>query len=838
MNRWRKIMEQLHKAYRGRRDDRGSAIVVVIIAMAMIGIMATTLMWMAYMNYMIKVNDIKNKNSFYSAEIVVEQIMAGVQIDVSRAVGSAYEQMATEWGMMDDKKMPVSEAARYKTFATSYMDALVKTFKDTTRAGNYYDRNKLKAYIDADLFDASSPTKGVDVNAWNNGNRAGASKKEPEMEMVNDNSLILHNIYVSYTDSNGLVSIVQTDICIDVPKLVFTQNGSIDELYNYVLIGNEGIEMTMGSGTTRTEGSVFAGTDDHNKGGILINAASTLDMSDAKNVISKGDIRLEGPAAGMIVKDVPGEANRVFAQNIYLNSGTISLDSKTYVANDLSLNGSGSKATLTKEYYGYGASAYNGLPGEPDIDSSASSAIVINGRNSTIDMSGIKRLMIAGRSYIGQSTTMAEAAYKQAQIEAGLETAGQPVMMGESIAVKGGQIAYLVPAECIGTMDGELLYGQNPLAGDKESDLQADKAAYGDLFNEVDFFKKVYRLGNKSLSEFGVTDMRNIRKVFAQYNGGTLVYYYLVMSKDDAEKYFVQYYDFTANKEALDGYFTKYASGGILLGDYTAATNQYTILGNSLVSDALSASGVTLLTGFDQTTLMPGDESGDGSETGDGSGTVPGGYQEVEENADPFTSAKTEAEVVAAAQEINEKYTALYTNLSEDYSSIGVGQNVYNSVIKEVDVQNYLSSHGGRVRFYTDIDAVSGYKSGLQAVVTNESDVSLSALGDCSDIRLIVSTGNVTVDKNFTGLIVAKGKITIDGTAAGGVASIKRNQMELYKVLNAQSGISGDTITPLDMFVNGSGSMSGGASSAEVDAAGNLQIDYGEIVRYMNWIKK
>ena len=66
---------QLYRWAKKRRDDRGSAIVIVIIAMAMIGILATTMLWMAYMNYMIKVADIRNKNSFYTAEEVVEQVI-------------------------------------------------------------------------------------------------------------------------------------------------------------------------------------------------------------------------------------------------------------------------------------------------------------------------------------------------------------------------------------------------------------------------------------------------------------------------------------------------------------------------------------------------------------------------------------------------------------------------------------------------------------------------------------------------------------------------------------------------------------------------------------------
>lgn len=53
---------KLHR--RLRRDNRGSAIVIVIIAMAMIGILASAILWSAYMNYMIKIDDIRNKKSF------------------------------------------------------------------------------------------------------------------------------------------------------------------------------------------------------------------------------------------------------------------------------------------------------------------------------------------------------------------------------------------------------------------------------------------------------------------------------------------------------------------------------------------------------------------------------------------------------------------------------------------------------------------------------------------------------------------------------------------------------------------------------------------------------
>lgn len=834
-------MAQLCRLAKKRRDDRGSAIVIVIIAMAMIGILATTMLWMAYMNYMIKVADIRNKNSFYSAEEVVEQVMSGLRRESAEAVGIAYREVLANWDNLE------SEEARSNVFMTTYLDTLVDKLKDSSRGAAYYDRTKLEAYVDAGIFQRGTPTVGVDEDAWDHGAPLSDPLGDSVMEIVNNNSIILKNIYVSCTDSDDRVSIVQTDICMDVPKLIFENNGSIDALYQYTLIGNEGIDVQV-PGVIRTEGSIYAGTDVNGKGGFHVGkdtvAATKMTMEDSLRVISKGDIKVD-PASSLLIRDVLGQDNRVYAKNITLNSATTSIDSKVYVANDLTLDGVGSRVALTKEYYGYGESTYNGFVTEPAIDSGASSAIIINGKDSTVDMSSVTRLMIAGRAYIGQDATSAEAEYNKTQIEAGLMAPRTPVMMGESIAVKGGQVAYLVPAECIGTLEGESAIGQNPINADKENDIIDFQNAYGTDFKEVDFDRKVYRLGGKSLSEFGVVDMNHIRKVYAPYKGGSLLYYYLVMEKTQAEKYFVQYYDFHANREEIDTYFNRYLSGGFQLGDFTSATNQYTILGNSLVSSALSASGVTLLTGVDQTTLLP--PAGTSEEGGTGTpaeGTDPAAppidpdaYTETGVNADEVTNNRTEDAVLALSAQIRREYKGLNYNLKEaappaladpDIDPVEAAKHyVFNSVIKEAEVEQYLTdNHVNHVTYETS--------SGLLAHLA-KGDVTLSGISgvDPSKLRLLVCYGNVTVDRDFTGLIIAKGKITVTGAA-----NIKLGGTDLANVLEAESKITGDTRTPIDMFVNGGGSMLNGAEAPGVDDAGNLVLDYSELVRYMNWIKK
>ncbi len=787
-----------------KKRNSGSSIVIVIIAMAMIGILATTLLWMSYINYKIKVNDIRNKNSFYSAETVMEQIVAGLQKETSDAVAVAYQEVLSNWEELG------SESNRYSSFASMYLDTLVKHLRDSEKGDGYYSRDILEGYVDTTIWG------NVNKTAWNNGtDETDASKaKAPVMELVNGNSLVLRNVFVSYMDGDRL-SIVSTDLCLDVPEIVFTQSGSIDDLYDYLLIGNQGISLTQGSGQVTGDGSIYAGTDDKGKGGIIINPASSLAINNGRYVISKGEIDVVGPGAGFIVRDAKETGSSVYAKNLDLQSGTISLDSKTYIANDLTLSGSGSKATLTKEYYGYGTSTAMGLESDP-TDQENSSAIIINGQNSIVDMSGVNTLMLAGRAYIGTNTTKEELDQNAA---AAVEDAGKKnekaVLMGESITVKGGQIAYLVPTECLGIYNGETIIGQNPLTQDQATKMQAYKDQYGTDFKEVDFTRPVGRLGGQSLAFFGVADMDHIRKVSTQYVGGgteskSLTYYYLVMDADNAAKYYQTYYLNGSNKESIDHYFKKYATGGILLGDYTSAQNSYTILGNALVSDALSQSGVSLLASTNTT-----------------------------------TNTMTPAEVFQKSGEIANVYKGLTTNLSEDGASASTFRNVFDSVIKDkittkqadgtdhVDtIQEYLVNNGtgGTMEFTTE--------DGLKGIITTGNYTLSSATGGASKVRLIVSLGDITIDRNFTGLAIAKGTITIKGAITNGASSLKRNKMELYKVLNATTGAEGDTITPMAFFVNGETSLADGAQEAPTDDAGNLNIDYTGIVRYVNWEKR
>ena len=67
------------------QDNKGSAIVMVLVSMAFVGIMASMLMFVTYNNYRMKITDYKAKDNFYSAEMAMDEIRAGVSGKVYEA---------------------------------------------------------------------------------------------------------------------------------------------------------------------------------------------------------------------------------------------------------------------------------------------------------------------------------------------------------------------------------------------------------------------------------------------------------------------------------------------------------------------------------------------------------------------------------------------------------------------------------------------------------------------------------------------------------------------------------------------------------------------------------
>lgn len=907
MNWLLKAYRQLHK--KSKLNNRGSAIVIVIIAMGMIGILASTILWTAYINYMIKLNDKQTKDNFYSAEYVVEQIMAGMKNEAAYAAVRGYKQVMANWS--DD----VYEVNRQVTFNNAFRTAIAKEFVSDAAAYDATDnvivnkeytisRDKLLKYTEIDTSGSKwvinfKDTDGtlvedvvVDQDFWNGKNwddyTTGGSSANMECKLViNESSIIIKNIGVKLTNQREYVSVVTTDIVIEAPQLTFSQNGKTSDFYDFTLIADEGIcvgDKTHSAGIVNVEGSIFAGglkLDDKyttptskeltrvkTKGGINIAMGSELNIKNAKYIISESDINLNDTGAAFRVFKPTDTISKVYTNNLYMNGGFADLNGKVYAADDLTLEGSGSSIKIEGEYYGYGDKVNN----DPDH----SSAIIINGTKSKVDMRKVSRLLLAGRAYITGVTDNKFVADPKAPAadpdgDAPVDNTirnidtddSDLVVMGESIAVKGGQIAYMVPAEAIGIVNKNTHktgIGLNPLNAETITRMNEYKTRFGEDFVDVDVDKPIYALGGKTLRQYvslDADDKPEIRVLNIQYPSAnsddkTMRYYYLVMTPENAEKYFKDYYSNVNNKKSIDQYFKTYASYGIMLGDYNDdTTTEYSILGNSLITSALSESGVNLLSNIKTTPPAPADPLDPSG------GATPLPEDEIEIIKDQSETKDAEIsldDVNAVVGNIEGKYSNLCSTLSESMTS--TDDTVASYLVRtdadeglqltEVDADgNSQTVDIKGLREYLKENSGSAiFNNGKQEVYFTNSDVKVSDLSNNTKLIVAVNKNDgmatgatklvgptVTVDRNFSGIIISEGQIVI----SKGV-TISRDKQGVYLALTgtkqgAVEGDAGATLKAIDFFTD-SQTLINGAEDI------NTKIDWSSVVYYNNWYKK
>ena len=96
---WRRSREQ-------RQNNRGSSIVLVVGALAVVGTFAVILLSLSLMNYRMKHVNLQAQDNFYDAEKVLDEIRAGLAVDVADAAGAAYQETLEKYSTLsvDERK--------------------------------------------------------------------------------------------------------------------------------------------------------------------------------------------------------------------------------------------------------------------------------------------------------------------------------------------------------------------------------------------------------------------------------------------------------------------------------------------------------------------------------------------------------------------------------------------------------------------------------------------------------------------------------------------------------------------------------------------------------------
>ncbi len=659
------------------RGSRGSGIVLVLVAIICISGLASTIMYMAYTGYRIKLTQRESVNDFYSASTALEEIRAGLEERASQAIKSAYETTLSNYNNPEYKKDP--DPTKTKTLINKFQEQFCDDFKLTaSEIGTFVSEPGLVTITVGDL------TTNPDGSGFT-----------------------LNNLNVSYKKNNFTTS-VSTDIKIGVPDFSYVISYySISGLPEFTSI--VGGTLKQDGVTADISGSVYAGN---------VSVTNTMNIKDG-TLICGGTIDVASTFTTKKTDGPKGKEPSLWAKNIDVKAGgELNLSGSTYVANDLRLSGKGARAKLSGQYFGFG----NSLSAPEE-----SSAILVTGRETELDINGLERLILAGHSFVSNPTA---------------SDSDKGILMGESFSTKQSQQAYLIPAEF-------LISGSNPEIYNSDSPPTANLNA----------------LGTNALTLYGAST----NTYYKTYGSQKIAYHFYKFNDSEKANDFFKAY-FSTYPEKVKRYLDNYVK----------------TINNASLENVMSAGYVPKKSGSDYSFIGVSDYNME----------------------NPSNQAK-----------------ATYIQLCKTlFQTVTPPEGVNNPFDYFVNTTDINSLHDTKTQFK---DA-----SGQTVGIIKKGNVTSADIN--SNIKVIVATGNVTLDTSFTGLIICGGNLTLKG-------SLTANDTDVAEALKAKYTYTDDegkthTETMYSYIINtGYTEFSDGES--ETIGSEKTYWDVGALFTYSNWTK-
>lgn len=755
------------------KNNKGSMLIMVIMIVAIVGIVITILYAISLMNYRMKYTDKVSKDTFYDAESALDEIKTGLQVDVSGALTQAYLLTMESYSQL-------TEDERNEVFNSEYVRNLREEIKEPGDSSKY-SLDNLNSYLVKTQYDDSTET-GAKLSSKNNALK------------VTTQGVILEDVEITYYGIDDYVSYIRTDIVLNFPGIDFSQTSAIPKITTYSIIANTQFEA---NGTKADiAGNVYLGKAGIDGGAVINNSAITLqpvlDSSNMASVITGGDITLSQNAS-LTAKDVEVWADNIEVTGSKLDvSGTSYLKDDLVVANNRGVNGAAvsSAVKISGDYYGYGnpataAAASSVLPENVDLSpADYSSAILVNGANTKMDLSGLSSFMLAGCAYV--ETT--------AQTSGISSITNADVAMGESLSIKSSQTAYLVPTSCIAP---DSVYGRvNPMTADN----------YNELVNEVgtahlvDFNAVIPEYGS-SLSSMGVNKVQPA--YYRLSNNVSMVYLFMTFdTQTDANNFFERYYSIAKNQTSLAGKLDLYTSEIKVPDIYTMADNtQFYYNGNILVNDS-SANSFYI-------------------------------------NKLQSVSASEQSYLSTVQTEYQDNFTALNRKLILDYTQLSAeekSKDVFNNLVQGFTyADNKYNIPAGSKKVFVS----SGVENYAALVVNGDYTISSNRINGIdqdgntiggAELNVVIASGDVIVKSDFEGLIFAQGNITIENQDDGSSSyQIKADSTKSAIALAAKNsdGVSAS------YYLKDAAEMITGVNSE----SGGGMIEISDLITYQNWQK-
>lgn len=705
-----------------KKEDRnkGAALASVIIAMTVVSVLVVAIIFAAYTNFNMKVVDKKSTDNFYTAESVLDQISGGLINEMSTGYTRAYTEVMSSYGNY------TTIADLQHAFRTAYVLNLVEELQiqngelddhnnPMLEDSTHYSLRNLRSYVDASAYPSTATyTVGIDTAATG-GNM---------IETLAD-GLVLRNILVTFTNG-GYTDSISTDIKITIPGMVFSLISSMPDIADFAYVAEDGVYLSANT-TLTLNGDAYSGnyteTDLYGEDqyrSITLQPGAKFNALNSELLVANGNVSAIGAAEFKTGSGASGsKATAFYAKNIdaglsLSNADTaankINIGGRSYIADDITLNGPDNELTIGGQYYGFGLGKGN--------TAADSSSIIINGKNSTIDMSGLNTLVIGGTAYVSSSSVSGSDAYA--------DSTNHDVMTGEAIAVKSSQIAYLLPAECQGIPC-------NPMSYSQYEKMVANNANW-----KADALNSVLSSINKSLTSYGNVD---VEVVFSASQGGSVYLYVSFDNVATASTYFNDLMNSSsATAERLQNYLTNYINAFTFNNDISR-----------LVTDGNYLEGAE----FNETTQKW--ERAQYTTSSSGTGTV---TQELANYAGIYEALCTKLVKTKSALTSEEQGKTVFENLIQDTTITGFTNGSAYATASGVEI----TTQGTGAGQYLLATFSSGSGSTVNGIaVDNRGKDAYTVPAGITGI--VLATGDVNVTSDFSGVIICDGQLKIQNNA-------------------------------------------------------------------------
>lgn len=507
-----------------RLGNKGSTFIIVVVAVSFLSVLGTIIIAISSANLQMKQLEHSAKKNFYTDEKVLDDIYHGIGKVSAEYLSKAYTDVLAR--VSDDNGVPIykNQEDAFNAFSNEFVDKLIGKY-GAKGPGAPAIVTLLQSYITVGGSVKVESYDSIDIVYTD------ASEKVPYQYAFRD---VVVKYRVDTGAETGYEAAITTDIVIEVPYINFFQDSS--RVMDYAMIANKGIYFSEAS-DRKVTGNVYAGInkkddpDDLQKyrgisisngevgvsGGLnFYNANVTFDSN---YLISKGDINVRysdvtiGNTASMAYTQVWAETIRTVEKENRLAAkepSTLNIKGNIYVANDLELNARESDVTLAGAYYGYNGGRYvtyetwesKGPFGEKydPAGHTRSSAIIINGNESSLDISELETLVVSGVAYVD----LVSKPYSDSYVP--LPATIAEYATGESLALKASQYIYLAPSHCLSTT--------NPV---KLEDAPADDDVWVDTGGESWFGIQGGYLASQPVKGMNVVNRTNPTETYRYY---------------------------------------------------------------------------------------------------------------------------------------------------------------------------------------------------------------------------------------------------------------------------------------------------------------------------------